>query len=342
MNYGGSGTSKDDPIVIDTLQDLAPLMQKSAGSILHIAFPETYNGPKVIDLRAAGWNPDGRINIDWTTDSHQTIRRYVYFNGWTILGLSIMNSFFFNLVISGASSNASEKQIYFYDLTIKNAYILGGGSEAWLFRTEASYGCRVYFYRCKFSAMLDSQTTSTYAFALCADEEEYYFFQCSFNIQLNNTSTSYKTWIMNDYQRYRWLMRNCIMNIRSTNFRPWGSTADQSLVNCANMQFSKIVGDIKCVSGSSTDVKLLFSQSGCFYNVVDMAYRHHRTDGAVWFDFGTGKNIVNKDNCRYSNGNAMAASAIAGGSKSVITTEQMLDADYLNSINFIVGDPPSD
>ena len=95
MNYGGSGTSKDDPIIIDTLQDLAPLMQKSAGNILHIAFPETYNGPKVIDLRSAGWNPDGRINIDWTTSDHETIRRYVYFNGWTILGLSIMNSFFF-------------------------------------------------------------------------------------------------------------------------------------------------------------------------------------------------------------------------------------------------------
>jgi hypothetical protein len=38
MNYGGSGTSKDDPIVIDTLEDLAPLMQRSAGGTLHIAF----------------------------------------------------------------------------------------------------------------------------------------------------------------------------------------------------------------------------------------------------------------------------------------------------------------
>lgn len=64
MNYGGSGTSKDDPIVIDTLEDLAPLMQRSAGGTLHIAFPETYSGPKVIDLRAAGWNPDGRLNIN--------------------------------------------------------------------------------------------------------------------------------------------------------------------------------------------------------------------------------------------------------------------------------------
>lgn len=54
MNYGGSGTSKDDHIVIDTLQDLVPLMQRSAGGTLHIAFPETYSGPKVIDLRAAG------------------------------------------------------------------------------------------------------------------------------------------------------------------------------------------------------------------------------------------------------------------------------------------------
>ena len=190
--------------------------------------------------------------------------------------------------------------------------------------------------------MLDSQTTNTYAFALCADEEEYYFLQCSFNIQLNSTSRYYKTWIMNDYQRYRWLMRNCIMNIRSTNFCSWDSTANQSLVTCANMQFSKIVGDIKCDSGISTDVKILYSASGCFYNVVDMAFRHYRTDGAVYFDFGTGKNIVNKDNCKYSNGNAMPASVIAGGSKSVITTEQMLDADYLNSINFICGDPPSD
>lgn len=341
MNYGGSGTSKDDPIVIDTLQDLAPLMQKSAGSILHIAFPETYSGPKVIDLRAAGWNPDGRINIDWTTDEDQTIKRYVYFNGWTILGLSIMNSFFFNLVISGTTSSASKKQIYFYDLTIKNAYILGGGSEAWLFRSQASYGCRVYFYRCKFSMMLDSQTTSTYAFALSVDEEEYYFLQCSFNIQLNSTSNSYKTWIMNDYKRNIWLMRNCIMNIRSTNFRSWDDINIQSLVNCANMQFSKIVGDIKCTSAIG-EVKLLYSASGCFYNVVDITYRHYRNDGSVCFNFGSGKNIVNYDNCKYNNGNAMPTSAITKYNANLITTAQMLDADYLNSINFICGDPPSD
>ena len=341
MNYGGSGTSKDDPIVIDTLEDLAPLMQRSAGSILHIAFPETYSGPKVIDLRAAGWNPDGRININWSTDNHETIRRYIYFNGWTILGLSIMNSYFLNLVISGSSTNANEKQIYFYDLIIKNAYVLAGGSEAWLFRSEVSYGCRIYFYRCKFSVMLDSQTNSTYAFALCADEEEYYFLQCSFNIQLNSTSTSYRTWIMNDWERHRWLMRNCIMNIRSTNYRCWDSNSDQSLVNCTNMQFSKIVGDVKCVAGGSTEVAILHSQSGCFYNVVDMAFRHYRTDGTVKFNFGGGKNIVNYSNCKYSNGNAIAASNITGSNKNVVTTAQMLDADYLNSINFIVGDPPS-
>ena len=342
MNYGGSGTSKDDPIIIDTLQDLAPLMQKSAGSILHIAFPETYNGPKVIDLRSAGWNPDGRINIDWSTDSHQNKRRNVYCNGWTILGLSIMNSFFFNLVINGVNSNASEKQIYFYDLTIKNAYILGGGSEAWLFRTEASYGCRIYFYRCKFSMMLDSQSTSTYAFALTVDEEEFYFLQCSFNIQVNSNNVSYKTWIMNDWQRYRWFMLNCIMNIRSNNFRAWGSNSDAALVVCANMRFSKIVGDIKCTAANCSEVEILYSYSGCFYNVVDMAFRHNRTDGTVKFNFGAGKNIVNYSNCKFSDGNAMAASDITGNNKNVVTTAQMLDADYLNSINFIVGDPPSD
>jgi len=341
MNYGGSGTSKDDPIVIDTLEDLAPLMQRSAGGTLHIAFPETYSGPKVIDLRAAGWNPDGRLNINWSTDNHETIRRYVYFNGWTILGLSIMNSFFLNLVISGSSTNASEKQIYFYDLTIKNAYILAGGGEAWLFRSEASYGSRIYFYRCKFSAMLDSQTSHTYAFNLVTDEEELYFLQCSFNIQLNNTSTSYKTWIMNDWRRSRWLMRNCIMNIRSTNFRSWDGNTDQSLVNCANMQFSKIVGDVKCVAGGSTEVPILKSASGCFYNVVDIAFRHYRTNGTVYFGFGGGKNIVNNSNCKFSDGNAMAAQYITGDNKNVVTTAQMLDADYLNSINFIVGDPPS-
>lgn len=341
MNYGGSGTSKDDPIVIDTLQDLVPLMQRSAGSVLHIAFPEVYSGDKVIDLRAAGWNPDGRININWSTDNHETIRRYVYFNGWTILGLSIMNSYFFNLVINGSTSNANEKQIYFYDLIIKNAYILGGGSEAWLFRTEASYGFRMYFYRCKFSMMLDSQTTSTYAFAYIADEEEYYFLQCSFNIQVNSTSTNLMTWIMNDRARSRWLMRNCIMNIRSTNYRCWDSGSDRSLVVCANMQFSKIVGDVKCVTGTSTEVAILYSATGCFYNVIDMAFRHYRTDGTVKFDFGSGKNIVNNSNLKYSNGNAIAASNVTGGNKNVVTTAQMLDADYLNSINFIVGDPPS-
>lgn len=76
MNYGGSGTSKDDPIVIDTLQDLAPLMQKSAGSVLHIAFPDVYDGTKVIDFRSAGWNP---INIGYR--AALSINRYVYFNG---------------------------------------------------------------------------------------------------------------------------------------------------------------------------------------------------------------------------------------------------------------------
>lgn len=244
---------------------------------------------------------------------------------------------FFNLVINYSHTNASMKQIYFYDLTIKNAYILGGGSDAWLFRTSASYGCRIYFYRCKFSMMLDSQTTSTYAFYLNEDEEEYYFLQCSFNIQLNSTNVSYKTWIMNDWKRDRWLMRNCIMNIRSINFRSWDGNERFALVRCANMQFCKIVGDIKCVAGSGTGVPILYSASGCFYNVVDMTFTHYRTNGTVYFGFGTGMNIANKDNCKFRDGNAMAASDITG--TSVVTTAQMLDADYLNSINFIVGDP---
>ena len=60
---GGDIRDANNPLTIDTLEDLKSILNNTsyipvAGSgSYYIAFPDVYDGPKVIDLRSKGWNP---------------------------------------------------------------------------------------------------------------------------------------------------------------------------------------------------------------------------------------------------------------------------------------------
>ena len=85
---GGGGQSVDDPVYVDTLESLKKVLADE-NLYKYIAFPEVYDGPKVIDFRSAGWNP---INIQSPPRNSNRSEVHIYFNNWTILGLSMMDS----------------------------------------------------------------------------------------------------------------------------------------------------------------------------------------------------------------------------------------------------------
>lgn len=83
---GGDIHDPDNPLTLNTLEDLkSTLLGIQEEGKYYIAFPEVYDGSKVIDLRAAGWNPIS-FSLYYSTDGNKgDLYIYIYFNGWTIL-----------------------------------------------------------------------------------------------------------------------------------------------------------------------------------------------------------------------------------------------------------------
>ena len=183
---GGGGHSASDPIYVDTIESFKEVFEDQTNKYTHIAFPEVNNAPKVIDLRSRGWNP---INIGYR--SEWAVNRYVYCNNWTILGLSIMDSWFWCL----SSSNSSDYKTYVYDLIMKNVYVIAVTSQACCFcNTSGGIG---HFVRCKFSAVLDANNSHVAfaypfynAYGSGSTGRRIYATQCSFNAEIHTQSNT--------------------------------------------------------------------------------------------------------------------------------------------------------
>ena len=332
---GGGGQSVNDPVYVDTLESLKEVLADEVNLYKYIAFPEVYDGPKVIDLRSAGWNPIN-ITAPYISGSNRN-DVYIHFNNWTILGLSMMDSLpsdktFFNNLI----------RTYIYDLIIKNAYILGATSEAAMFECANNMNLTpvINFYRCKFSMCIDSQSSDVTAFHPFANAGMN-FYQCSFNTNyvINRTDKRAKLY----YQNYGMgSFVNCIFNVTASHHREDSGYANYLIGVFSRMQFCKIIGSIEHIGGNQIDI-LELSNSGSVYNVIDMDIINH-VNGTVYLGirFGSGTNIINSSKVY----NAPETSGTTEISKEYsnlteCTAAQMQDKDYLNSIEFICGDTPT-
>lgn len=343
MSYlGGSGSSASDPYIIDELEDLPPLINNVNNGINYIAFPEVYDGPKVLDMRSKGWIRSSFLNISVNSGS---VNKNVYFNGWTILGMSFMNCNFLRFYRQGSGS-ASNFVVRFYDLIIKNMYILGAESDSFLFRLEASWGVRVECYRCKFSVTLDSQYARTGLFLNVVDEEEFIVNRCSINVSFINTNrdSSRIITIIDDYRRGRFSFIN---NVVSLNSRRWYAPYDgysweyQNIFRCASMRFNKIIGNIKMqLIGNDNTVSLIRGVGTSVYNVVDINIdcTTITSNFTIYNTFESGVNLFNTEHIATADGITASYSA----SNCVQCNDsQMTDTSWLTDHSFLVGTPPS-
>ena len=342
MSYlGGSGSSASDPYIIDELEDLPPLLTNLTNGINYIAFPEIYDGPKVLDMRFKGWFTNF-INM-YADNNTGSVNKNVYFNGWTILGMSIREGSFLNFQRKGSNGGgASNFVVRFYDMIIKDMYALASTSETFLFRTDASYGVQLVFYRCKFSVILDAQYLRCGLFVNIVDEEEFHLRNCSINANFITTGTAYskRITIINDWRRSRYSIYNSIFSLNSKKYHGGrGGNYDEEIFRCANVRFCKFIGNIivKELYSAGNGMPLISGLSGCVYNVIDIALNITSSASfSIINSFNSGVNLFNTEHITSN-----AAYSISASNCVQCNDSQMTDASWLTDHSFLVGTPPS-
>ena len=334
---GGGGHSADDPLYVDTLESLKEALADGVNAYKYIAFPEVYDAPKVIDLRSAGWNP---INIESPHIDGRGNEVHIYFNNWTILGLSLIDSMPANKTFFNGYGN---NKTYIYDLIIKNAYILAAEEDATMF--ECNDGVSdIIFYRCKFSMCLDGQNYNVVAFHGFPNggyntDRHMDFYQCSFNLNYVTRTTSRLTRLY--YQNYYiGSFVNCIFNVTASHHR-CSTTSNYMIGCCKQLQFCKIIGTLAHIDGSQIRILDCNSSGGTVYNVIDMdIIDYTNSNVTLYVNFSKGTNIINSSKVGKDPG---ASGSLTKDYSSLVecTTAQMRDQDYLNSIEFICGDTPT-
>lgn len=321
-HISGNGTSKNDMYLVDDYDSFIEAITSSGSSPFYIGFPEVYNGPKVIDLRSRGWITSATKFTRETT--------YVYFNGWTILGASIKNT-------RWLTNYDNYKYVTINDLIVKNLYILGIESSSYGFANQSRGGTLV-FNRCKFSCCTDSLYSHTSLF-YCTDGSVTYN-QCSFNVKFNEGANS-SDLAYNDGHPSSSIFINCIINITnikntSSEMQNSGNLSDVWSTINGRFQFCKITGLVRRIvpqSSSQTNMFISFDSLSA-YNVVEVESNTTQPLQIRSSQNGTICAIYNKD---------LLANHTDGGSSVAVralTAAQMVDQDYLNSIDFICGDPP--
>lgn len=327
---GGGGQTADDPIYVDTLESL---FQVLAGDYYYIAFPEVYNGPKVLDYRSRGWI---------TSEEHYALDiglwnkryRYIYFNNWTILGASVLDTDFFYFYIS-----SSEYYLRFYDLTIKNMYVLANRNETMFLNT--GYSGNIEFYNCKFSCTIDAQNNNAYFFA--ANSGGYgqtLFSNCSFNIEVVNTSVDMRCRVINR-GAYNTIARNCIFKFHSIKWYSPGDSRDDALLSFYSLNFCKVTGHIDIIVGYSSEVSVVRADAYCSYNAVEIGTKTRQNDRSIGIRIPSGTNVIKSDVHVKSDGVTLNTVNYDSNHSFLANSSQYVDADYLNQHSFLVGTAPA-
>ena len=306
-----------------TLTDFFNLFGQFAGDTTRSLEENTY-----IDCRKDPWivdtttthpdNPGSSDNQFLTIDGRNT----------TIEGLSIRNSSFMEMKFSGTH----KPHVIIKNFNFKNFYVLALSSSASLFDLVFNINNEnvrffVTFENCRFSGVVDdinSAQSNLFKFSKPLNYSravDLSLSNCSFNIK-----SSEKARIADETTRL--LIENCLFNINT--FRENNATSDSSVeyIRPNTMIFSKFTG--KAINNS----RLKIGGINNAYNVYDI--QANGTNGVSLLDM-TGSDTCLLNTTKISTGGSAYASKYL-----LVTQSQMTDKDYLNSIGFPVGDPPSD
>lgn len=371
MAIWGSGTLEDPWKVTDWDNFVSRCVEQDTDSDTrsYIEFPtHDQNGnlipieERIIDLRHREWY------INENTDYYIIhMRRFktIEGNGWTILGLSIRNMSLFNLDKRGNSTYKNRgRDFEMKNLNFQNLYIHG---RCILFRHDTD-GARFSISGCKFSGIFDASIGDIYSNdlrnACCIiNGGEYYgwsvFTACSFNFKFIVGMRI--EWI--GRENYSSEFNNCLFNIEGkpkvfTNGDPTGSPAYQCgvyhlfystfyfckftgklLIDCAETyERTGWLGTYSNRAGSSNVIDIALKKVNMPYDYFRYPYYlgyssfndneatiryFDRTDLPVdtsGFDFRTNKSSV---------------------FKIPADRDQMIDKDWLEANDFIVGIAPT-
>lgn len=351
----GTGT-QNDPYIVTSMEEIKELVEGyedvvdpdsgtttrvwniPSNSTTYIEFPDVYAGPKVMDYRSRGWNPF-RIKLG---GSRVEVYIHIHFNGWTILGLSIMDIDYWLTLCCKGSNSYTGAHLYMYDLIMKNIYILGNSAVTRLFSLSSdtdvggnSLKHSISFYACKFSGVMDGQNTNVIAFDFyhAGNTGSYMTFDsCSFNIKISTRNSSYSgTLIKNNYGTG--YVNNTIFNFTSNNY-----AVGSSVISCS-LRFCKIVGSIRIPFSASFRISL---GSSSVYNVADIEVVNYSNayESKLILEGSNGINIVNKTRLRAEGSYPMTLQN-SDAWKVIENAADMVDPEYLNSIDFICGDTPT-
>ena len=305
-----------------TLTDFFNLFDQFAGNTTRSLEENTY-----IDCRKDPWivdtttthpdNNNGSDNQFLTIDGHNT----------TIEGLSVRNASFMKMNFTGSH----RPHVIIKNFNFKNFYVLALSSSASLFDLVFNFNNEnvrffVTFENCRFSGVVDDINSAqsnlfnfskplTYSRAV-----DLSLLNCSFNIK-----SSEKASIADETTRL--LIENSLFNINT--FREYNTTMDSSVeyIRPNTMVFSKFTGNV--INNS----RLKIGGTNNAYNVYDI--QADNIKGVSLLDM-TGSDTCLLNTTKLTGSSGYAAKYLQ------VTQSQMTDKDYLNSIGFPVGDPPSD
>lgn len=306
-----------------TLTDFFNLFDQFTGNTTRSLEENTY-----IDCRKDPWIVDTTTTYpDNKNDSHLDQFLTIDGHNTTIEGLSVRNTSFMKMNFEGVRS----PHVIIKNFNFKNFYVLALSSSAYLFDlvfnvNNANVRFFVTFENCRFSGVVDdinSAQSNLFNFSkplYNSQAVDLSLLNCSFNIK-----SSEKASIVDETTRL--LIENSLFNINT--FREHNMVMDSSVeyIRPNTMIFSKFTG--KAINNS----RLKIGGINNAYNVYDI--QADNINGVSLF------NMTGSDTCLLNTTKLTGNSSLATKYLQV-TQSQMTDKDYLNSIGFPVGDPPSD
>ena len=230
--------------------------------------------------------------------------KYLNGNGWSIRNVMVKNCNFLQL--------APTTYTTIENLNIESAYILSTNTNGNIYVLSVpnsdTGSSKLTLKNCKISAVLDALSGNiSFSYVRRADMFAY---NCSFNVTLKNNAVINSTNI--------WENCNIIVN---------GNSSQGTPLSFNVLDTCKISGSLICTHFSTLVVTLTSSSS---YNVIDFELiGKSNTDISIR---NYGKTLVNTDKLKGFN-NINLSDSTCG-----VTSSQMIDADYLNSIGFMIGE----
>lgn len=316
--WGGDGSTRDQAVICNTFEDLKTLLEATEEGRLkykHIALDDSIPvGDRIMDLRKEGWYTN-YINIPYDSSTGSV---YLYGNNWIILGPSILSG---SLIYKNWYT-----VLHINNLTIKNAYVYANGNNSCVLS-----GSNYHFEKCKFSATLDGSTNNYIAYFMnkgtTSGRIEVY--QCSFNLKLHKFAR------LHDYLSFN-AVANSLFNFESS-YSGVNSSESYSLYGNSGYTktlFTKLTGNIKFTRGADTNRISFQSNSG--YNVVDINFSSDGANHTVHVEGNSSSvSIWNTERCGAN------ITPSVGTSVASVTTADMVNKNYLESIDFLVGDTPT-